>query len=93
MNTMRLATDVVDYGETQEVFVTGYASITRVSRGVIRETFYTEVQDQNGTIERRVALHILWDAEQWMESRGATMAAVEMNRNIKLVRPMAATAH
>jgi hypothetical protein len=93
MNSMKLAMDVIDYGEVAEVFVTGYASITRVSRGVIRETFYTEVQDQSGAIERRVALHVLWDAEQWMESRGASMAAVEMNREIKLVRPMAATAH
>jgi hypothetical protein len=93
MRIIKLATDVVDYGDTTDVFVTGYASVTRLSRGIIRETFYTEVENPDGSIEKRVALRVLWDADQWLESRGASMAAVEMNREIKLVRPMAATAH
>jgi hypothetical protein len=69
MNTQRLVREVVDYGDAQEIFVTGYVSVSRVSNGVIRETYYREVELPDGTVEKRVALRLLWDADQWFAAR------------------------
>jgi hypothetical protein len=71
MNTVQFKQDVVDYGDAHSFFVTGYRSISRISAGIIRETFYEEREMGDGTTERRVALHVLWDAEQWLAARRA----------------------
>jgi hypothetical protein len=77
MNTIQLAADVVDYGGNPEFFVTGIASITRVSAGVIRESFYSEHQSADGSrSERRLVLSVLWDAEAWFAAR-RVVAAVD----------------
>jgi hypothetical protein len=75
MNVVKFVQDVVDFGNTPEIFVTVIASITRVSAGVIRETFYVDTPSHDGRVERRVALTILWDAEQWLAARRAVAAA------------------
>jgi hypothetical protein len=66
MNTIQLKPDVVDFGNAPEILVAGYRSISRISAGLIRETFYSEHDTGDGRIERRVALSIIWDAEQWL---------------------------
>jgi hypothetical protein len=55
-------------GEPPEYFVTGTASVTRVSAGVIRETFYVE----DDRTERRAVLR---DADAWFAARRALAAA------------------
>jgi len=42
MNTVQFKQDVVDYGDAHSFFITGYRSISRISAGIIRETFYEE---------------------------------------------------
>jgi len=71
MNVVKFAQNIVDYGDNPEYFVSGIASVARISNGVIRETYYTEVLDSEGRTERRVALRVLWDAEQWFATRRA----------------------
>jgi hypothetical protein len=77
MNTIQLRPDVVDFGNAPEVFVTGYRSISRVSAGVIRETFYAEAETEDGRIERRVVLIVIWDAEQWFSARRVVAATAD----------------
>jgi hypothetical protein len=77
MNTIQLRPDVVDFGNAPEVLVTGYRSISRVSAGIIRETFYSEQETDDGRIERRVVLSIIWDAEQWFSARRVVATAVD----------------
>jgi hypothetical protein len=73
MNTMKVISEAVDYGDAPEIFVTGYSTVTRISAGVIRETFYAEHLSSDGTMEKRVALHLLWDAQQWIAAHRAEM--------------------
>jgi hypothetical protein len=75
MNTTRLVPEVSDYGDTPEVYVTGYASVSRISTGIIRETYYVEVELADGMIDRRVVMRLLWDAEQWFAARRRDAAA------------------
>jgi hypothetical protein len=77
MNTIQLRPDVVDFGNAPEMHVTGYRSISRISAGIIRETFYSEAETEDGKIERRVVLSIIWDAEQWFAARPVVAATVD----------------
>jgi hypothetical protein len=91
MNTMKVIPEAVDYGDAREIFVSGYAMVTRVSAGVIRETFYTTRQLNDGTVEHRVTAHLLWDAGQWLAAHRPDMAAeVERLRPAESVRVDAA---
>jgi hypothetical protein len=67
MNTCQITPDVIDYGTSPEIFVTGIVSIARISAGVVRESFYVEAPSSDGgKTERRLMLTLIWDAEQWM---------------------------
>jgi hypothetical protein len=76
MNIVRITPDVNDFGDETVVFVTGIASIVRVSAGVVRESFYVEAPSSDGgdKIERHLVLTIIMDAEQWYAARGARAA-------------------
>jgi hypothetical protein len=76
MNVVRITPDVNDFGNETVVFVTGIASIIRVSAGVVRESFYVEAPSSDGgdKIERHLVLTIIMDAEQWYAARAARAA-------------------
>jgi hypothetical protein len=69
MNTTRLVPEVVDFGDSPEIFVSGYAAVSRVSAGIVRETFYVTLEQPDGTLEKKVALRLLWDAGEWLTAR------------------------
>jgi hypothetical protein len=75
MNTMKIISQAVDYGDAPEIFVTGYSMVMRVSAGVIRETFYAVRQLSDGTMERRVTINLLWDAGEWLAAHRPEMVA------------------
>lgn len=63
---MEFAADVVDFGTAPEIYVSGLKSICRISAGVARVTYFTEHEGADGAIERRVCLHVMWDAEAYL---------------------------
>jgi hypothetical protein len=77
MNAIQITPDVVDFGNNPEIFVSGIASIARISAGVVRESFFVEVASSDGgnKTERRLVLTVLWDAEQWFAARGMRATA------------------
>jgi hypothetical protein len=93
MNTTRLVPEAVEYGDVPETFVTGLASISRVSAGVIRETFYVERELSDGRIEKVVVLCLLWDADQWFAARRSNSAAEMGQLMHHKPQPVEATAH
>jgi hypothetical protein len=84
MNTMNVMPGAVEYGDAPELFVSGYAMVTRISAGVIRETFYTVRVLTDGTTERKVTLHLLWDAGEWLAAHRPEMAT-----EVERLRPAA----
>jgi hypothetical protein len=52
---------VVDLG-ADEVNVTGIASVERISRGMVRVTYFVRRKG-----EATVAVHLIWDREQWLQ--------------------------
>jgi hypothetical protein len=83
MNTVKMTPEVVDYGDVQEIHVTGYSAISRISSGMIRETYYTLREFPDGTIERRLTLSLVWDAEQWIAAH-----SVEMMGDVQRLKPL-----
>lgn len=67
--------EAVDYGTAPELHVTGLKSITRISNGIVRVTYYTEFQT-NGEMERRVVLHVVWDYEQMLQAATLCQSAL-----------------
>jgi hypothetical protein len=85
MNSVHVMPGAIDYGDAPEYFVSGYAMVTRVSAGVIRETFYTVRVLTDGTTERKVTHHLLWDAGEWLAAHRPEMVA-----EVERLRPAAA---
>jgi hypothetical protein len=76
MNVVQITPNVVNFGTETEVFVTGLASIIRVSAGVVRECFYADCPNFESTkTERRLVLTVIWDAEEWYAARRARASA------------------
>lgn len=58
--------ECVDYGDAPTTFITGVASISLVSLGVVEIAFYRAVEQSDGTVERRVVEHQIWDRAVWL---------------------------
>lgn len=78
---MDFTTDVVDYGTSPEIHVSGMKSITRISQGIVRVTYFTE-HEHLGEIERRVCLHVLWDVAALIDAVPFYEAAIVEARQI-----------
>jgi hypothetical protein len=62
---MELVSAIVDFGNAQELHVDGIARVERISRNVVRVSYYTRHKAADGRVENRLVLHLDWDIDNW----------------------------
>lgn len=60
------APEAADYGNVPEIYVSGLKSIRQIGAGTVRITYYTEFERTDGTMDRRVVLHVVRDIVEWL---------------------------
>ena len=55
--------DVADYGDAPEIWVSGISRVSRVSKGTVRISIYADREVAEGQIERRVVAQLLCGIE------------------------------
>jgi len=73
--TMKLVADVTDYGSATEAFVSGIAGITEPAPGVLRVTYYSVHETDDGRWENYIVGHQVWAASQWLDAINAASKA------------------
>lgn len=74
---MDFVSDVADYGDAPEIFVSGFSRVTRISNGTARIALFAEREGAEGTIERRVVVYLLCDIEGIGEGHALFAKAIE----------------
>lgn len=63
-----------------DTHVSGVARIARIAPGTVRVTLYVEHEHPDGSPDRRVACHLVWDLTTWIEVQ---LLAAEAARIVK----------
>jgi hypothetical protein len=56
---------IVDFGNAQEIHVDGIARVERISRNMVRVSYFSRHKASDGRLENRLVLHIDWDIDVW----------------------------
>lgn len=58
---MDFVSDVADYGDAPEIYVSGTGRVTRISKSVVRLTMVSEREVDRGQMICRAVVHLIFD--------------------------------